>query len=425
MSHKTSAPHRAKKTATSFFRRHRYISYVLLVIAALLALLVLTHLINDVSMSLRQNRLKPFYDTSDLRVQGQLGEVVRQEPLGAKVAGGKGVRILYRTQRADGSYTFSSGMVFIPDNAKAGLPRPVVAWAHGTLGLGDKCAPSRIANPMDNISWVSTMLQKGWVVTATDYAGFGTPGIQGYLVGGDEAHDVLNSVRAARNVPETHAGTDFVIMGHSQGGNSALFTADQAAAYAPELHPIATVAEAPAAELVPLLNEQYDTLAAWVIGPLVTVSWPAANSSLHASDITTGLGKDNYRRIADQCIAQSVVGGLVRTALKQKFFSKNPLDLAAWKAMAEQQSAPIPPTNRPLMIVESKSDKVVLPNTTALYIQQACNAGSNLSSLWLDNVSHQDIPTASSDTIISWISDRFAGKPNTPSCSQPLPVKPA
>jgi len=37
--------------------------------------------------------------------------VVRQEPLGVKVAGGSGVRVLYRTQRADGSYTFSSGMV--------------------------------------------------------------------------------------------------------------------------------------------------------------------------------------------------------------------------------------------------------------------------------------------------------------------------
>ncbi len=423
MTHKASAPRKKARAATSFFGRHRYIRYALLAIGTLIAFLVLLHLLGTLRTSLRQARLAPFYDTKGLQAAGKPGEVVRQEPLDVKLDGGKGIRVLYRTQRADGSYTFSSGMIFVPDNVNAGQPRPVVAWAHGTLGLGDKCAPSRTADPLDNITWVNTMLQKGWVVTATDYAGFGTPGVQGYLIGGDEAHDVLNSVRAARSI--TGAGADFVILGHSQGGNSALFTAEQAAGYAPELHPVATVAEAPAAKLVPLLQEQYDTLAAWVIGPLVGVSWPAADNRLHAADIMTTVGKDNYRRIADQCIAQSVVGGLVRTALKQTFFSRDPLSVPAWKDMAEKQSAPIPLTTHPLMVVESKSDKVVLPDTTALYIQQACQAGVDLSSLWLDNVSHQDIPTASANTVIPWISDRFAGKPNASSCDQPLPVKPA
>lgn len=67
----------------------------------------------------------------------------------------------------------------------------------------------------------------------------------------------------------------------------------------------------------------------------------------------------------------------------------------------------------------------MLPDTTALYIQTACDAGSNLESLWLDNVPHQKIPAASAADVITWIADRLAGQPNASSCSQPLPVKPA
>ncbi|MEJ0073393.1 MAG: lipase family protein [Candidatus Saccharibacteria bacterium] len=271
---RTTTPKKAK----SFFGRHRYLKHLLVGLVAIILIIAAWTIFAEVRLSSRQAKLQPFYDTAGLSADGQLGQVVRQEPLGVKVNGGYGVRVLYRTQQGNGTHTFSSGMVFIPNNTNAGLPRPVVAWAHGTLGLGDACAPSRTSDPAASISWVSTMLQKGWVVTATDYAGFGTPGTQGYLVGGDEARDVLNSVRAARDIPQARAGTTFAIWGHSQGGNSALFSAGDAAAYAPELHLAGTVASAPAAELIPLLNEQYGTVADWVIGPLIATSWPAANS---------------------------------------------------------------------------------------------------------------------------------------------------
>jgi len=412
------------KKSQHLFGWRLYLKYIALGFAVIVLLLIICIVFVEVKSSIQQSRLQPFYNTQGLPLNGPLGQVVRQEPLGVTVAGGTGIRIIYRTQRANGSYTFSSGMVFIPNNSNASLPRPVVAWAHGTLGFGNSCVPSRTSDPVASISWVSTMLQKGWVVTATDYAGFGTAGTTGYLVGGDEAHDVLNSVRAARNISQAKAGTTYAIWGHSQGGNSALFTASEAATYAPELHLAGTVASAPAAELVPLLNEQYGGIADWVIGPLIATSWPAANASLHAADIMTATGRDNYKRIANQCIVQSTLVGFIRNILGQKFFAKNPLSVPAWKTMAQQQSAPILVPTQPLFVIESKTDQVVLPNTTALYIQTACRTNSNLTSLWLNNVAHQNIPKVSANNVINWIGGRFAHQPNSSSCSQPLPVKP-
>lgn len=419
------AKHRKNKKHKSFFQRHRILKYCLLGIFILIILILAIIGIYEGAIYYHQSKIKSFYSTEGLPLNGPLGQVLRQEPLGVKVSDGNAYRILYRSQNANNQDTFSSGMIFIPNNYNSGSPRPVVAWAHGTLGLGDSCAPSRTLNPVASIAWVNNMLAKGWIVTATDYAGFGTPGNNGYLIGGDEAHDVLNSVRAAENIKFANAGTRFVIWGHSQGGNSALFSASEAKSYAPELNLLGTVASAPAAELVPLLNEQNGKVADWVIGPLVGVSWPEANSKLSDQDIMTSIGLNNYKRIAGQCIIESTLVGIVRQSLGLKIFKVNPTSIISWKAMAEKQSAPILKPNQPLLVVESKTDQVVLPDTTALYIQNSCILKANLDSLWLNNVAHQNIPKASSQNVISWISDRFNNLPNQNTCNQQLPVKPA
>lgn len=415
-------PKRPKSKQSSFRRRHPFLSLFFIVLGLIVAALVMYVAVTTWQTNKRQEKLAPFYDTTGLSAEGPLGEVVRSENLGVEVVGGIGYRILYRTERADGSNTFSSGMVFVP---YAPAPnKPVLAWAHGTLGLGDSCTPSRTKDPAD-ISWIGDALSQGWVVTATDYAGQGTPGTQGYLIGRSEAKDVLNSVRAARNMEQTDASNQYAIMGHSQGGQSALFAASQAKTYAPELELKGTVAEAPAAELVPLLNVQYGTSADWVIGPIIVATWPAFNNQLQPQDVLSGLGERTYERIADQCIQKSALGGMLRTALKQKFFKSNPIDNPAWKAMAEAQSAPDLASDQPLLVVESKTDKVVLPATTALYIQQACAAGSNLQSLWIDKGAHQDIPALTYQQVFPWIADRFTDKPNQSSCDQAPAVTPA
>lgn len=417
-----------KQPKKSFFSRHWRLKHFLM--GSVLLLLILVLLLGGIvgwdkwRTERRQDKLAPFYDTSGLSVEGPLGEVMRNEPLGVPVENGTAQRILYRTQKADGSLTFSSGMVFTPDNSNAGNPRPVVAWAHGTVGMGDRCAPSRVKDPTGNIQWINEMLAKGWVVTATDYAGLGTPGTQGYLVGNDEARDVLNSVRAARNLPAAQAGPRFAVWGHSQGGHSALFTASQANAYTPELQLVGTATAAPAAELTALLSQTSNTLN-WVIGSEVLVSWPAAYPGLDVRAVTTDKGYGNYRKIAEECILPAVLQGQLRNKFDQEFFDTNIANVPAWRAVAETQTAPVLRPDQPVMVAESLTDTVVLPNTTALYIQRACQTGSRLSSLWLDDVSHPALAEVVSPEAIAWINDRFAGQPALSNCDQPLPVKPA
>ena len=100
---------------------------------------------------------------------------------------------------------------------------------------------------------LNEFLNRGWVVVMTDYEGMGTRGPHPYLFGTSEGRGVLDIVRAARAVHnrDRPVGQEtisrrFVIVGHSQGGQAALFAAHLAKTWTAELTLLAVAAIAPA-----------------------------------------------------------------------------------------------------------------------------------------------------------------------------------
>lgn len=408
-------------------RRHpHWGAWALLGVALLSGLALLIPYVANVTNERRQQAaLQPFYVPPVNYQLATPGEVLRTEPMDVAVpSGGQAARVLYRSEREDGTPTVSSGLVFFPTRSANVPDRPVVAWAHGTIGLGDNCAPSRSSDPVADLDWVGQMLARGWVVAATDYAGLGTPGPSRYLIGPDEARDVLNSVRAARHL-DPEAGDRFALFGHSQGGHAALWSANEAGAYAPDLKLVGTAAGAPAAELPQLFSQQRNAAASWVIGPDVTVSWPGAYPNLDVAGAVTDRGLRLADKLARECADQSGEGALFRETLSERFFSRNPMELISWRDAAVQQTPKILKPGQPLLVVQSLTDQVVLPDTTALLVQRSCAAGTALETLWLDGVTHQQTAITAGPSIVDWIGDRFEERPLAASCGQPLPVQPA
>src|SRR4051794_14289642 len=100
----------------------------------------------------------------------------------------------YVTTDAFGNHALSTGTVFLP---KGTAPRggwPVISWAHGTSGLGDSCAPSRMgpALPQRDRPYLARWMREGYAIVATDYVGLGTPGLHPYLHGQSQAHSVVD-----------------------------------------------------------------------------------------------------------------------------------------------------------------------------------------------------------------------------------------
>ncbi len=163
-----------------------------------------------------------FFVAPDSLPASKPGDILRTRPIAAP-AGTKGYAVLYRSTTVDGSPTAVSGVVFTPDTAVTGT-RDILAWAHGTTGLGDSCATSQqfATGTAVELAIVTFVAQQGLVFVATDYQGLGTPGPHPYLVNQAAGRDVLDSIRAAQSLPGagTSAASRSVVWGHSQGGGA-------------------------------------------------------------------------------------------------------------------------------------------------------------------------------------------------------------
>jgi pimeloyl-ACP methyl ester carboxylesterase len=138
-------------------------------------------------------------------------------------------RIAYRTYRDDGVPGVSTAGVYLP-SAPRTLPMPVIAVGHPTEGLNTSSAPSMNATSLDDLAlpWAA----HGYAVIATDYAGLGNAGVQGYTDNHDEAHSLLDSVRALRALLDPSVLDPRVLLvGYSQGGGAVLASQGLASSY--------------------------------------------------------------------------------------------------------------------------------------------------------------------------------------------------
>ncbi|CAB4934240.1 unannotated protein [freshwater metagenome] len=165
-------------------------------------------------------------------------------------------RVLYTSRGTDGGRIPVSGLVSIPKGKAPKGGWKVISWGHGTTGLADVCAPSRVTASSSFKSYVTysdatlnRWLKRGWVVARSDFEGLGTPWHEHpYLVGSSEGRGIIDIVRAARGI-DKKVGKSYAIAGHSQGAHGALFAGSLAATVAPELKLKAVVAYAPASHL--------------------------------------------------------------------------------------------------------------------------------------------------------------------------------
>jgi pimeloyl-ACP methyl ester carboxylesterase len=186
-----------------------------------------------------------FYSWSGPLDQGP-GKLLRTEPLPQDLVlakAGIAVRLLYTsTDGLDGKTPIAvSGALFVPKGQAPAGGWPLLAWAHGTVGVADICAPSFAGRSQRDITYLNFWLSQGYAVVASDYQGLGTPGGHPYLAVRPEAYSVLDSIRAVQG-GGFGLSKKVVLIGQSQGGGAAFGTAGYAPLYAPELEVLGTVA---------------------------------------------------------------------------------------------------------------------------------------------------------------------------------------
>ncbi|MGI8826658.1 MAG: lipase family protein [Chloroflexota bacterium] len=340
-----------------------------------------------------------------------LGTVVRSEVLGGLPPGARGWKILYMSTSYTGKPTAVSGMVIVPARASSGL-RPVVAFANGTVGVASNCALSiQGAKHLDFLHGLRAYLDAGDAAVMTDYQGLGTPGPHPYLVGRSEAETVLDSVRAAHNLTEAHAGRTFAVTGPSQGGHAALFTGQLAATYAPDLKLVGVAASAPPTDLKELFRLKVERPFGKVLSAFALDAWSHAYGH-NLDNAFTPVARPIVRRMLRLCIHNEtqVLGFFPLTQiLKIGYLKSLPWKTEPWKTDLEQNTPGKTKIPAPVLISQGDADLLVHPPVTAAFVKHLCAMGEKVEYRVYPGVVH-DAGAQSASNVAAWIADRFAGK---------------
>jgi acetyl esterase/lipase len=392
---------------------------VLAVIGAVIAGILIAAFVVFVD-STQPSKPGKFYDVPSQLPAGPNGTIIRKELVTGFHKGATTFRVLYKSTSYNGTATAVSGLIVVPEGSAPAGGRKVLAYAHGTLGVAPRCAPSLQSGSFMSavLPGLDQFLAAGIVIAETDYQGLGTPGPSPYLVGVSEANNVLDSVRAARALPAANAGSDFVVYGESQGGHSALFTGALAATVAPELHLLGVMAAEPASNLVELFHASRGTAVGNILTAMTLSSWSRVYNTAKLDDIVTAPARPLVSQIAGLCIqneTQILASAPAALALQLTFLSQPPWEVEPWKTILAENT-PSGDVAAPLFIAQGLKDIVVAPPVQAKFVQDLCARGISLDYRTYPKAGHLNLHTIAGADITAWIAERFAGAPAINSC---------
>ncbi|CCH80053.1 conserved membrane hypothetical protein [Nostocoides japonicum T1-X7] len=389
---------------------------------AVLALVVAV-LLTGVSAYLHSSKPTPdgFYAAPGSTAGQAPGTLLRTEPFTRDVpSDARAWRILYTTTRDEGITAVASAIVVIGRRAPAG-PRPVIAWAHGTTGYAEDCAPSLVAHPFaaGATPALHEVVDNGWVMVATDYIGLGTQGPQPYLIGQGEARSVLDAVRAAHRMRELALADETVVWGHSQGGHAALWTGIIAPRYAPDVDIVGIAALAPASNLPALVSTVDTVTGGSIFASFVVQAYADTYPDVRFDDVVRPAARVQVREMAQRCLSGpevyvSVVDALL---LDKSIFRTDPTTGVIGRRLSA--NVPSGPIDAPLLIAQGASDTLVLPAAQDEYVQRRCAAGGRVDYRVYAGRDHVGLVAADSPLVpdlLRWTQDRLDGRPARSTC---------
>ena len=359
-----------------------------------------------------------FYTWSG-EIPAKPGQMLRTEPLDPALGlatAGQQVRILYSsTDGIDGNTpVVVSGAYFTPRGTPPAGGWPLVAWAHGTTGIADVCAPSWTPRSPRDASYLETWLAQGYAIVATDYQGLGTPGPHPYLAVRPEAFSVLDSVRAVlKTFP--NVANQVVIIGQSQGGQAAFATAGLAPTYAPELHIRGTVATG-----VPFLGPAMLRALAHPTPPGVADPTVAYNlylgymiqqhdPSKTADQLVTARALPLFEQARSLCVS-ALFRAVVHAGLNRgsALTAEYPKALATVLPILQYSTVKL---TQPLFVGTGAQDHDVPPAGQLALVRNACTEGSTVEAHLYAGLNHGQTVNASLKDSEPFVRKVLAGQP--------------
>jgi hypothetical protein len=326
-------------------------------------------------------------------------------------------RVVYRsTSGEDDSPTVVSGSVFAPVGPAPAGGWPVISFGHGTTGIDEPCAPSLSNTLLGFADSMIGLVKGGYAVAFADYQGLGSDEVHPYADARTAGRNMIDAVRALRATFKD-VSDRWAAFGGSQGGGAVWAADEQARTYAPELNLVGAAAISPAADLTGLVDKAVaGTLT--VDQQLVFESIVEANARMRPD-----FDRDDYRHGAaakywDMLISCS--GALVHdreAAVKELQPSdttpSSPEAAERIRTILDKWALPQQKLSAPLYVWYSGGDTFIDAEWTTDAMGRACDMGGVVVWQFDPDKGHSE---ADWSTLLSWLADRFAGKPVSDDC---------
>ena len=326
------------------------------------------------------------------------------------------IRMLYSStdQRWHSGQVPVSGTLFLPSGPAPSEGWPLLAWAHGTLGIADICAPSWTGFRARDAAYINRWLERGFAVVATDYQGLGGPGPHPYTVWQAEGSSVLDAVRAARALKPGVIANRTILAGQSQGGGAALGASILAASYAPELNILGAVITAP--------NSTFPD------GP---IALEARHSNTIFLSLATGGLRDNAPRIDDlltpeglqllDVARQSCTREIALKSRELKIGSFSQLLTISAQALSALRTptTDMPQTTIafPLLIATGQADETITPVRQYAVAAALCAAGNQVTWQTYEGLGHDGVMHGSLNEAFAFARAQLEGQGYDSNCA--------
>lgn len=338
------------------------------------------------------------------------------------VPGMSSYRFQYASKDLDGKTVPSTGFIAIPFTRPASRGRfPLIAFAHGTIGVYRGCAPSSSPELYDYNTWIPLLL-RGYAVVATDYAGLGNNFTKHkYVSFAAHAHDLYYSVWAARKAFPTAFTDEWMSMGHSQGGGAVWKLSEYPLVQSSSSGYLGTVALAPASKLydmailierdiLPLPNFHDFVFTGEVAALAIAVR------RVFPEYISPWLGDVMKKRIelsdVGQFCSEPFLGLSLDLTLDELVVLN--ANVASDKFLQQFQELNAPAqgcgASQPMLIIQGLNDTSILPASTAAAFKDATKVGNEIHMVWYPGLDHSAVVAAASSEWLRFIDERFAGR---------------
>ncbi|MSO41968.1 MAG: alpha/beta fold hydrolase [Solirubrobacterales bacterium] len=322
--------------------------------------------------------------------------------------------VLYSSITPQGKRTAVSGSVSVPEGKAPKGGWPVISYGHGTTGIADVCAPSRNTEGgpaqgyIDYIDpQLNDWLDAGYAVVRSDYQGLGTPGTHPFLVGKAEGRSMLDIVRAAHQL-NPGIGKRFLLAGHSQGGQSALFAASLAKTWVPDLKLRGTVSYAPGSHL--LLQAQ--ALPGFVIpsslsalATLVVKGAATTSKQIKPAELLSDPPLLFFPQVDKTCLPQlgaaDKLGGIAPSTLL-----RNGADTTALYSALDAMN-PAVETAPPIFLAQGDADTTAYPALTDALNVELLGLGDDVTYTVYPGIDHGGVVSAAGDDALAFFQERL------------------